>query len=99
MEMPMKWIWLPKSQYPKNQTTVYSGFKNKTNGNYTVAEFKKTYSFSKKVSSMKLIFSGDSVVVMPGNVVSEVTGDAVYDSGTGLLTVTGDFAISGFYDD
>lgn len=46
-----------------------------------------------------LIFSGDSVVVFPGNVVSEVTGDAVYDSGTGLITVTGDFAVSGFYDD
>lgn len=74
--MPMKWIWLPKSQYPKNQTTVYSGFKNKTNGNYTVAEFKKTYSFSKKVSSMKLTFSGDTEFQLFCNEKPVATGPA-----------------------
>ena len=47
----------------------------------------------------KLWYHGDSVNVSPYNVVESVTGDAVYDSGTGLITVTGDCTITGYTDD
>lgn len=46
----------------------------------------------------KLIYSGDSVVVYPYNIVTDLSGDAVYDSQAGTLTVTGDFSISGHSD-
>lgn len=55
-----KWIWLPKEQYPNNQTTNYSAFQNQDEGNYTVAEFKRIYQFDKKITSVKLRFSGDT---------------------------------------
>lgn len=57
-----QWIWLPKAQYPNHQTTVYSGLLEKTNGNYTVAEFLKEYRFEKTVLSARLRFSGDTNV-------------------------------------
>ena len=47
----------------------------------------------------KLWYHGDSVNVSPYNVVESVTGDAVYDSGTGLITITGDCTITGYTDD
>lgn len=47
----------------------------------------------------KLWYHGDSVDVAPYNVVESVTGDAVYDSGTGLITITGDCTITGYTDD
>ena len=60
-----KWIWLNKTQYPNSQTTVFhdiagpAEYKEKY-GNYTVAEFVKSYKFDKKVKSAKLRFSGDT---------------------------------------
>ncbi len=60
MILPEKWIWLPQKEYPDSQTTKYSGFDNKTEGNYTVAEFSRVYNFEKNVISLKLIFSGDT---------------------------------------
>jgi len=59
-ELPTKWIWLNHEKYPESQTTVYSGFENKNGGNYTVAEFEKTYTFEKNISKIELIFSGDT---------------------------------------
>lgn len=76
MKLPMQWIWLPKSEYPDNQTTVYSGFNDKSKGNYTVAEFTKTYSFDKKVTSMKLLFSGDTEFQLFCNEALVATGPA-----------------------
>ena len=49
MILPEKWIWLPEKEYPNSQITKYSGFDTKTDGNYTVAEFTRTYHFDKKV--------------------------------------------------
>lgn len=60
MHLPEQWIWLPKSQYPEYQTTIYSGFNDTSGGNYTVAEFKKIYRFEKKISAILLQFSGDT---------------------------------------
>jgi len=55
-----KWIWLPEAEYPNHQTTVYSSFMDKANGNYTVAEFQRTYAFDKKIQTATLRFSGDT---------------------------------------
>lgn len=60
MQHTENWIWLPQKEYPHEQTTVYSGFLKKKADNYTVAEFKKTYSFDQKVLRAELRFSGDS---------------------------------------
>ena len=47
-----------------------------------------------------LIYSGDSVDVIPalGNNVDSVSGDAVYDSETKRITITGDCTITGWVD-
>ena len=55
-----QWIWLPKKIYNNEQTTVYSGFNKNKADNYTVAEFKRTYTFSQKVVRASLRFSGDT---------------------------------------
>ena len=55
-----QWIWLPKDIYKNEQTTVYSGFNKDKADNYTVAEFKRTYTFSQKVVRASLRFSGDT---------------------------------------
>lgn len=68
------WIWLPQSLYPDNQTTVYSGFMDKSNASYTVAEFKRKYTFDKKVKSADLIFCGDTVFQLYCNDKSIATG-------------------------
>lgn len=46
-----------------------------------------------------LIYSGDSVDVIPGNKVDSVSGDAVYDSETNKITITGDCTITGWFDE
>ncbi len=58
MNLPEKWIWLNKDFYPNNQTTNICGFEDKIN--YTVAEFKKEYSFKQNVKEINLRFSGDT---------------------------------------
>ena len=50
-------------------------------------------------ATYKLVYTGESAVVYPYNVVKGVTGDVVYDSDTGSLTITGDCTVSGFSDD
>lgn len=55
-----KWIWLSEELYPNNQTTIFSGFLDKENGNYTVAEFCREYTFEKVVTAATLRFSGDT---------------------------------------
>ena len=55
-----QWIWLPKDIYKNEQTTVYSGFNKDRADNYTVAEFKRTYTFYQKVVRAELRFSGDT---------------------------------------
>ena len=77
-----KWIWLPKDQYPNNQTTVYSPYDEHTAGNYTVAEFEKEYDFGKVIRSAKLRFSGDTEFQLFCN--GEVLA-------TGPIAVGGDF--------
>ena len=55
-----QWIWLPKDIYKNEHSTVYSGFNKDKADNYTVAEFKRTYTFSQKVVRARLRFSGDT---------------------------------------
>lgn len=50
-------------------------------------------------TTFKLIYLGDSCVVYPYNTVTGVSGDAVYDSDTGAVTITGDCTITGYTDD
>ncbi|MBE7042102.1 MAG: hypothetical protein E7399_01215 [Ruminococcaceae bacterium] len=55
------WIWLPEENYPKRQTTKYSGFLERNNvESYTVAEFEREYRFDKQISYVQLRFSGDT---------------------------------------
>lgn len=47
-----------------------------------------------------LIYSGDSVDITPGtNKVTGVSGDAVYNSETNRITITGDCTITGWVDE
>jgi hypothetical protein len=55
------WIWLPGERYPDSQTTIYSGFLDHNAGNFTVAEFQKTYAFDKTITKAELRFSGDTL--------------------------------------
>ena len=75
--MADNWIWLPLSVYPDNQTTRYDAFTSSPDGVYTVAEFTKEYSFSKKIKSVKLRFSGDTEFQLFCNDSLIATGPAV----------------------
>lgn len=59
-----QWIWLPEEKYPERQLSAYSPMSGKSpdEGIFTVAECRRTYSYAKPVSSVKLRFSGDSAV-------------------------------------
>ena len=83
MEKAEKWIWLDEKKYPEYQTTIYSGcLPNKEDGNYTVAEFMKEYSFESEVVEAELRFSGDTEFQMFLN------GELL---ATGPINVGGDF--------
>ena len=71
-----QWIWLPQEQYPANQTTIFSGFLNQAEGNFTVAEFKRCYTFAQKVCRAELRVSGDSLFRLYCNGESLFTGPA-----------------------
>ena len=71
-----KWIWLPEGSYPNRQKTIYSAFMDKSVGNYTVAEFQKTYTFEKEISSVNLRFSADTEFQLFCNEDFAVTGPA-----------------------
>ena len=71
-----QWIWLPKDIYKNEQTTVYSGFNKDKADNYTVAEFKRTYTFSQKVVRASLRFSGDTAFQLFCNNSIVATGPA-----------------------
>lgn len=70
------WIWLPKNVYKNEQTTVYSGFFKGSVKNYTIAEFKRQYSYSQKVIRAELRFSADSVFQLFCNDKVVATGPA-----------------------
>lgn len=60
-----KWIWLDREKHPDAQTTVFhpcafSAEETALRGNYTVAEFTRTYRFDKRVKSARLRFDGDT---------------------------------------
>ena len=61
MHLPEKWIWLPTDKYPEYQNNRYDGMNGTNDGKFAVAEFEKTYKFDKKVKSLALRFSGDTV--------------------------------------
>ena len=82
MKFLEKWIWLPIDKYPDKQNTVYSGFNRKPDSVYTVAEFKKTYVWNKKISKVHMRFSGDTEFQLFCN--DEILA-------TGPVTVEGDF--------
>jgi hypothetical protein len=71
-----QWIWLPRGSYPDNQNTIYSGFLDHNRGNFTVAEFKKTYTFSQTVVKADLRFSGDTLFQLWCNGTFVATGPA-----------------------
>ena len=59
MNFKEKWIWIPQEKYPDFQSCKYNGFNPGSDG-YCVAEFKRCYTFDKKVISAKLRFSADT---------------------------------------
>lgn len=60
MNMTENWVWLPEDKYPNNQFTRYSCFDHIKLRNFTVVNFKKTYSFDKKISRVQIRFCGDT---------------------------------------
>lgn len=77
-----KWIWLSSEKYPNCQNNVYSGFSNCGNGDFTVAEFIKKYSFDSEVTEATLRVSGDTEFKLSLN------GAVI---ATGPVNVGGDF--------
>ncbi len=70
------WIWLPTDKYPDRQTCCYSDLESDKSGLFTVAEFKKNYSFDKKIKSAKLRFSADTALQLYVNGEICATGPA-----------------------
>ena len=59
-----KWIWLPKDRYPDRQKHKVCAFSGSSAGLcYTVAEFKKDYSFEKDIESVTLRVSADTAFI------------------------------------
>ena len=77
-----QWFWLPKQLYPNNQNTNYSGFADNSSGNYTVAEFLRTFEYSEPIISAELTFSGDTLFQL------FCSGECI---ATGPAAVGGDF--------
>lgn len=75
--MADKWIWLPVSVYPDNQTTRYDAFSGNGEDTFTVAEFTKTYDFGKKIENVRLRFSADTEFQLFCNDEIIATGPAV----------------------
>lgn len=82
MEYTDRWIWLPTDQYPNRQTTCHTIDYEPKDGNFTVAEFCRTYTFNQPIVEAHLRFSGDTVFQLYLN------GDCV---ATGPVTFAGDF--------
>jgi len=77
-----KWIWLSPEKYPNNQTTNFAVTRDMPDGHYTVAEFKKDYTFDCDVVEAQLRFSGDTSfrLYLNGEILA-----------TGPISVGGDF--------
>ena len=54
------WIWLPKADYPDMQACPICGHSIAKPIPYTVAEFKKCYSFAQEVREVSLKVCGDT---------------------------------------
>lgn len=82
-----KWIWLPRKRYPAYQTTVFHPFvaEKEDEQSYTVADFRRTYRFEKKVTSARLRFSADTTfrLWLNGELLS-----------SGPVSIGGDFAFN-----
>ena len=78
----MKWIWLPTKLYPNCQNARINALSGKNEDGYTVCEFKKSYTYGKKVRMARLSFCGDTAfqLYLNGNIVA-----------TGPASVGGDF--------
>ncbi len=59
MSLPKRWIWLPRAQFPDSQTTKISAF---LDGDFrqVISEFKREYSFARKVIRARVRVSGDT---------------------------------------
>ena len=90
-EFEEQWIWLPEKHYPKNQSTKYSYFSNRDNSNYAVTEFKREYSFEKRISSVRLRFSGDTVFRLYCNQEIVATGPACFGGDYGVAAIPDNF--------
>ncbi len=69
-----KWIWLPADKYPDRQACCYSDLTENKSGIFTVAEFKKEYSFGKKIAKARLRFSADTALQLYVNGEIHATG-------------------------
>lgn len=82
MILPEKWIWLDSEIYPELQHCRFSPMQTKEDNTYAVAEFRKDFSFGKKIKSVSLHVSGDTAFEL------YVNDDCVF---TGPVPVGGDF--------
>ena len=65
MSFNEQWIWLPRSKYPAYMETRISALRgSKPYYHYAVADFKKEYSFKKKIKSVKLRVSADTFFLL-----------------------------------
>ena len=77
MTFTERWIWLPIDIYPNSQTTGLSCGGDPVKYNYTVAEFKRTYTFEKKIKKATLRFSADTAFHLYCNNELVATGPVV----------------------
>lgn len=54
------WIWLPQDKYPEKQSTALSAMGDITGAGYAVAEFRREYSFGKRIEKATLRVSADT---------------------------------------
>ena len=90
-----QWIWLPEERYPYHQTTVISGFHERSEHAFTVAEFVKKYKLSKKIVRAELRFCADTAYRLTCNGSLVATGPAcVGGDFIGNETVRGNYYYS-----
>ena len=70
------WIWLPESEYPDKQKTLYSCMASGEN-NYAVCELTNRYDFAgRRIAGVRLTVSGDTAFLLFANGVPVLRGPA-----------------------
>lgn len=84
--MKENWIWLDKKAYPDCQKSFFTRFCVDSSMKYTVAEFKRSYTFQKEIKSVEIKASADCKYILYLN------GEYI---ATGIVCRGGDYAFKG----